>query len=413
MGITGVDDAESDFRQLHPLLSARTATGRVASQVPNVMNLPRPGRLPDGFLASQPKSERVEAWNAIQFRAIVRAPEGHTLISADYGQIELRIAAALALRAISDAKKILAGEVELSATKGWLIKALRAGEDVNVVLETNANEEKEGFEAFANHISAVWRRLSTSTARPMADAFRAGLDPHLLTGITLASRQKLLDLEDTHPIDFLRGRSAIETEALKKNFGAQRQSAKALNFGLLYGMQAEKLYTHGIVDYNLTWSLDDAKESRAAWFDLFPEIEFLQIWHQLALMPGKKEAETLYRKNNYTHAVGMEKVRIGASATLRGRPVVATEAREILNYADQGSGADMLLDAVTSLPKRAFDCVIDLIHDEVLMCVPNTILTEVKLDLETAMLGAANKVLGPYDIPAEAEGDEMQFWRKN
>ena len=413
MGITGVDDAESDFRQLHPLLSARTATGRVASQVPNVMNLPRPGRLPDGFLASLPKAERIEAWNAIQFRAIVRAPDGHTLISADYGQIELRIAAALALRAISDAKKILAGEVELSATKGWFIKALRAGEDVNVVLETNANEEKEGFEAFANHISAVWRRLSTSTARPMADAFRAGLDPHLLTGITLASRQKLLDLEGTHPIDFLRGRSAIETEALKKNFGAQRQSAKALNFGLLYGMQAEKLYTHGIVDYNLTWSLDDAKESRAAWFDLFPEIEFLQIWHQLALMPGKKEAETLFRKNNYTHVVGMEKTRIGASATLRGRPVVATEAREILNYADQGSGADMLLDAVTSLPKRAFDCVIDLIHDEVLMCVPDTILAEVKLDLEAAMLGAANKVLGPYNIPAEAEGDEMKFWRKN
>ena len=412
MGISGADEPGAEYRQLHPLFSSSLATARVSAKVPNTMNLPRPGQLPADFFPLLPNSERQEAWNAIQFRAVVRAPDGHTLISADYGQIELRIAAALALRAISDAKRVIGGETSLSETKGWFIEALRVGEDLSIELEA-ASVEDEGFAAFSNNISRVWRRLVTSPARPMADAFRAGLDPHLLTGITLAARQGLLDLEGSHPIDFLRGRSAIETEALKKKFGAQRQSAKALNFGLLYGMQAEKLYTHGIVDYNLSWSLDDAKESRAAWFDLFPEIAFLQLWHQLALMPGKKEAETLYRKNNYTHAVGLEKTRIGASATLRGRPVVATEAREILNYADQGTGADMLLEAVTSMPGRAFDCVIDLIHDEVLMCVPNAILSEVKGDLEAAMLGAANRVLSPYTIPAEAEGDEMLFWRKN
>ena len=55
-------------------------------------------------------------------------------------------------------------------------------------------------------------------------------------------------------------------------------------------------------------------------------------------------------------------VRIGASSTLSGRPVMAIEAREILNYADQGIGADVHLDAVTSMPKHVFDHVISLIH---------------------------------------------------
>lgn len=89
-----------------------------------------------------------------------------------------------------------------------------------------------------------------------------------------------------------------------------------------------------------------------------------------------------------------------------------TEAREILNYSDQGTGADMLLEAVTSMSKKAFDCIIDLIHDEVLMCVPDSDLPEIKKELERSMIAAADHVLAPYGIPAEAEGDAMTFWRK-
>lgn len=424
----------SEFQYLHPLLSARTATGRVASQVPNVMNLPRPGRMPAEWaqeIALALKSQQVltpaeqallddtkalnaeiaERWAAIQFRGIVKAPEGHVLISADYGQIELRIAAALALRAIRDAQLVLKGELECRPGKEWLVQALRRGADLGVDL--SVAEGAEGFDAFTSRIAVVWRRLTTSTARPMADAFRAGLDPHLLTGITLAARQGLVSLEGQHPIDWLKARTSDEIKGLKKTFANQRQSAKALNFGLLYGMQAEKLYSHGIVDYGLSWSLEDAVDSRQAWFDLFPEIEFLQMWHTLMLMPNKGQAEPLFRKNPYSHALGVEKVRIGASATLRGRPVVATEAREVLNYSDQGSGADMLLEAVTSMSTEAFDCIIDLIHDEILMLVPNELADVVQAELERAMLAAADRVLAPWGIPAEAEGARMAFWKKD
>ena len=286
------------FKRLHPLLSARTATGRVASQVPNVMNLPRPGRMPAGF------ADGADAWATLQFRAIVRAPAGHTLISADYGQIELRIAAALALRAIRDARQILNGELKAHHSKGWLVDALRRGDNLAIDLGKPEDDIEDSFDAFADRVSRAWRRLRTSDARAMADAFRSNLDPHLLTGLTLAARQGLLDMQGVHPLDWLKARSGDEVKQLKKTYAAQRQSAKALNFGLLYGMQAEKLYSHGIVDYGLSWSLEDAADSRAAWFDLFPEIDFLQIWHQLMLMPAKKAAEPMYRKNPYSQRVG-------------------------------------------------------------------------------------------------------------
>lgn len=192
----------------------------------------------------------------------------------------------------------------------------------------------------------------------------------------------------------------------------RRKKAKAPNFGLLYGMQAPKLHIHGIVDYGLDWSLEAAIATRSAWFDLYPEIRFLQTWTTFAQMPPKKEAQAMYRRNPYSKKVGVEQVRVGASSTLRGRPVAATEAREVLNYSDQGSGADMLLEAITQLNSEAFDCVIDIVHDEVLMCVPEARIDAIQSELERCMRGAADRVLAPYGIPSEADGERMAYWRK-
>jgi DNA polymerase-1 len=403
-------DGIGGFR-LRPLFSARTATARVAAQAPNVMNLPRPAQMPESWMPESPKAARVDAWNAVQFRAVVRAPDGYVLISADYGQIELRIASALALRAIRDAMSALAGDIAVPASKNWFLDALRAGADL--MREIPADDQLDDFGKFTAKVSRLWRRLMTSDTRPLADAFRANVDPHLLTGITLAAQQGLIDLEGVHPIEFLKLQSSDEIKELKKRFSSQRQSAKALNFGLLYGMQSEKLWIHGIVDYSLSWTLEEAVASRVAWFDLFPEIEFLQSWNTLMLMPSKKATEPLFRKNPYSKLLHVEDVRIGASSTLRGRPVVATEAREVLNYSDQGTGADMLLEAVTTMSRQAFDCIIDLIHDEILLCVPLPLADDVQTELERAMLASADRVLAPWCIPAEAEGARMLFWKKD
>ena len=76
----------------------------------------------------------------------------------------------------------------------------------------------------------------------MTDAFRAGLDVHLLTGVGLAARQGFLDLGGLDAGAYL---AAADAAAMKDRLTTQRQSAKALNFGLLYGMQAEALTPSG------------------------------------------------------------------------------------------------------------------------------------------------------------------------
>ena len=103
-------------------------------------------------------------------------------------------------------------------------------------------------------------------------------------------------------------------------------------------------------------------------------------------------------------------VRIGASSTLPGRPVMAIEDREILNYADQGIGADVRFYAVTSMPKHVFDHVILLIYAQILMCVLLGQEKERKAELARAMLSAADRFLSHWGIPAEVEAESMTFW---
>jgi DNA polymerase-1 len=123
----------SDFFQLG------TAVGRSSSRKPNVQNLPRD----------------------IAYRAAVRVPEGRSLIKADYSQLHLRIASAMA---------------------------------------PDAN---------------------------MQEAFQQGVDLHRRTAAGLLKKEApMITSED-------------------------RQLAKALNFGLIYGMGVSRLQKQAWVDYGV------------------------------------------------------------------------------------------------------------------------------------------------------------------
>lgn len=217
----GISEAiDGEWRRLHPLLSASTSTCRVVAKVPNTMNLVNPQAAPLAFGRDLGEEDRKAAWNGLQFRSVVRAPSGYLLISADYGQIELRIAAALALRAIEDCRAVLRGEKALPESKKWVLEALRRGEDLSLELCTGG----EGFEALRDDISASWRAVFVTDKRPLADAFRAGLDPHLLTAIQLARYSG-----DVHPLDFLKALSKEEAKALGK--GALKDARNLLSAG--------------------------------------------------------------------------------------------------------------------------------------------------------------------------------------
>ena len=102
-----------------------------------------------------------------------------------------------------------------------------------------------------------------------------------------------------------------------------RQLAKALNFGLLYGMGAERLRTYAQDDYGVTLSEAEAAQFRQRFFQTYPG---LRAWHR-----AQRDGEVTTR-------------------TLTGRPRHGvSQFTEKLNSPVQGTGADILKGALARL----------------------------------------------------------------
>src|SRR5262249_14556045 len=98
-----------------------------------------------------------------------------------------------------------------------------------------------------------------------------------------------------------------------------RQLAKALNFGLIYGLGAEGLRGYGKSQYDQDLTLEQAVSYRKAFFDAYPG---LASWHRRTGRTGKQAIET---------------------RTLAGRRRLGVgRFTEKLNTPVQGTGADGL-----------------------------------------------------------------------
>ena len=196
-------------------------------------------------------------------REAFTAPEGRRLIVADYSQIELRAAAAIA------------GETR------------------------------------------------------MIDAYKAGADLHKLTAATVLGKDQ---------------------EQVTKS---DRQLAKAVNFGLLYGQSAPGLVRYAATSYGVTLTGDQATEIRQAFFRTYSR---LRQWHGLS--------------HNQAEA-GVTEVR---TRTGRRRliPTTASEWERftaLVNTPVQGGTADGMKHALIlidqRLPKSAR--IVSTVHDEVVV----------------------------------------------
>ena len=98
--------------RVRPLFTPGAVTLRLTAQAPDSTGAPRASR---------------ELAGARPFRSVLRARDGHAIVTADYPQFELRIVAAVAQRAIATAREVLAGK---GAASAWVIGALRRGETI-------------------------------------------------------------------------------------------------------------------------------------------------------------------------------------------------------------------------------------------------------------------------------------------
>jgi DNA polymerase-1 len=180
--------------------------------------------------------------------------------------------------------------------------------------------------------SQIELRVAAFLAREeaMLAAFRSGQDIHALTAGKLSGKPA----------------EKVDEE--------ERKLAKAVNFGLLYGMSARGLAEYGRISFGLALGEKEAREFRQKFFQAYPA---LQRWHdearQAAEDPKVIEVRTLYGRRRWLPPPGgrMEWVRFTA----------------LVNTPVQGTCGDAIKRAMVALADAP---LVSTVHDELIVEVP-------------------------------------------
>jgi DNA polymerase-1 len=402
--------------RIHPLTGIVTITGRTSSQEPNLQNIPRDSR----------------------FRALFVAAPGHKLIATDFSSIELRIAAALGVRAYRVLHGILAGlrgDERMLRILGkqiervsWIFKAVP---ELRLFLDNPSqpipariaqadpaprpqnNPPVAAWALAAAHnlcvtIKKIWNASGGDEARlPFRLAYTKGLDPHIVTALSMEAQGGRFDLNGMRPIEYVDSLSSAEQAALKKELKGPRQAAKAVGFGLIYGMSADTLWTYGIKNYGLSWLKEDADAAKDAYFDLFPEVE---LWHWLLKNAFSIKTDIFNPYSASEPRTAAEGGKVYQWYTLSERPTVASKLTSGANYQDQGTGAEIAFRALAALPPDLQGMVVNFVHDEFVLECPTDRVTEVTAVLEKTMIAAADSLLLKFGITTEVESSVGDCW---
>jgi DNA polymerase-1 len=198
-------------------------------------------------------------------------------------------------------------------------------------------------------------------------------------------------------LDAHRQTAALVNEvALDMVTKSMRQSAKPVNFGLCYGMGAEKLVLYAMSAYGIALKLEDAERFRKRYFQGYSGVK---AWHQRTMSQGK---------------------RTGVSRTLSGRIRYLQEDahNEILNTPVQGSGADGLKASLPLVYERLKKYggrakLVHMVHDEIVIEADDDPdeLEAIKTDLEEGMKEGMQPFLP--DVPVVVEGAYGDSWAEH
>jgi len=204
----------------------------------------------------------------------------------------------------------------------------------------------------------------------MLAAFRAGQDIHATTAAAVHG----IDLAEVTP--------------------EMRRHAKAINFGLIYGMSA----------YGLTNATDltlaEAENFISTYFQKFPGVkDYLDSIREKAAKQGY--VETLLGRRRYFPNLE----RGGAGYNIRQR-----EEREAINAPIQGTAADIIKLAMLQLPKEIEKADLKAqmllqVHDELMFEVP-----EAELAKTAALVQKVMENTYTLDIPLSTEAKAGQSW---
>jgi DNA polymerase I-like protein with 3'-5' exonuclease and polymerase domains len=183
----------------------------------------------------------------------------------------------------------------------------------------------------------------------MIDAFRKGEDLHKLTA------------------------SVITGIPLEQVTSKERQAAKAVNFGLIYGMGATGLRNYAYSKYQVSLSLEHSYRFIQRYFDFYKGVN---EWQQSIKQNGIIDTRTL----------------LGRRRMWSDEPKVT----ELLNSPIQGTAADIIKEALVMLLKKIENTdynIMGCVHDEIIMEVPDSRAEGAAIVLTNTMVLAAAKYL--------------------
>jgi DNA polymerase I len=174
---------------------------------------------------------------------------------------------------------------------------------------------------------------------------------------------------------------------------ADRTAAKAVGFGLLYGMGAKGLRAYARGSYGVEMTLEEATQYRNRFFEAYPD---LARWHEEVTCLNAGEARTLLGRRR---------------GSLRS-------FREALNHPIQGTAADGQKLALALLWERRNECPhafpILVVHDEIVIECDEDKVEEAREWLMSAMVDGMNAVVNASEppVPIEIEAAISDSWIK-
>lgn len=411
--------ARSGDDRLHPNTGHGPATGRLSSSEPNCQQFPRD----QGF------------------RNGVTAGPGNKIVASDYSALDMRVGAALAIRAQREIFEAYMGDREVAPEVLTCISAVVEGRitlEVARMRELKAETEfaswKERRETVADNGEArktYWdryRKLQKSallsrftrcyadvTARAklagtpdwgsLRDAFDIkGMDIHTWTALGMRGKDpKAL-------FSGLDGDSVVkELKAWKKELGDGRQTGKVGNLSLLYAMQTLGLCEAAAKNYNIHWEFEVGNKVRSDWLAAYVEIDLWHAWtelnpHEQMYVPDPDRGGKFVKKAAYK------------SITLGGRTIYTFGLNAALAYQDQSSGADILgivMDTFHRAHPDVFKTVVNQVHDEIVFEVPNEKVEGYTQIISDVMSNCAESLLMPYGVRGECSPAIGDVWVKD
>jgi DNA polymerase I len=174
---------------------------------------------------------------------------------------------------------------------------------------------------------------------------------------------------------------------------ADRTAAKAVGFGLLYGMGAKGLRDYARSSYGVETTLEEATHYRTRFFEAYPD---LRRWHEVVIRSNPEEARTLLGRRR---------------GSLRS-------FREALNHPIQGTAADGQKLALALLWERRHECPhafpTQVVHDEIVIECDTDKAEEAREWLMSAMVDGMDAVVNANEphVPIEVEATISDSWVK-